>query len=290
MNEATLALCKRPDFVGVSSSIPTAFNVSRSKPDKTQTVKLSSEELCFMPIEQTTWVVLNLPLVASVSVTGELGNIIPVSQSLKTFRLFNGLQLREPTFTYTVFNPNCSLLVIHSSFFSPKDQQHWLFFLLSYQIVLAFSNCVPNWNNNSINKLSENTGLWGCFPMSCLSDGYLVFLCSPKTFFLLLFPVMYLSSCATSIVCAWLSVWRYIVMERFSQVHDKSEDLHWFCFHMCVLLWKLVDLCDGKWVLRDLLYSTVLGSEEVVLLIPSPGLFLNYVTSFCKWGLLPWEW
>lgn len=38
MKEAPLALCERPNFVEVSSSIPTEFDVSRSKPDKTQTV------------------------------------------------------------------------------------------------------------------------------------------------------------------------------------------------------------------------------------------------------------
>jgi len=38
MKEAPRALRERPDFAEVSSCIPTEFNVSRSKPAKTQTV------------------------------------------------------------------------------------------------------------------------------------------------------------------------------------------------------------------------------------------------------------
>lgn len=38
MREAALALCERPDFVELNSSIPTELNVSRTKPDKTGTV------------------------------------------------------------------------------------------------------------------------------------------------------------------------------------------------------------------------------------------------------------
>lgn len=36
--EAPLALCERPAFAEVSSSIPSEFSVSRRKPDKTRTV------------------------------------------------------------------------------------------------------------------------------------------------------------------------------------------------------------------------------------------------------------
>lgn len=79
----------KTDFAEVSSGIPTEFNVSRSKPDKTRTVnsaKFWRGQL--LPTEQTIWVVLNSPPVASVYVTRELGNITLVSQGSKSFRVF----------------------------------------------------------------------------------------------------------------------------------------------------------------------------------------------------------
>lgn len=89
MKEAPLVLCERPDFAEVSNGIPTEFNVSRSKPDKTRTVNSAKFwRGRVLPTEQTIWVVLNSPLAASVYVTRELGNITPVSQGSKSFRVF----------------------------------------------------------------------------------------------------------------------------------------------------------------------------------------------------------